>query len=105
MVAASREAVGAAGWDITDLDRIVAHQANAHILLAVRRKLGFPAAKMATNIRHVGNTTAAAIPILLAQDAADGLIESGDRIAVTAFGAGLTWGATTFTWPNIPHPV
>ncbi|MFB6951290.1 beta-ketoacyl-ACP synthase III [Streptomyces niveus] len=102
MTAASRAAAGANGWDLEDVDRVVAHQANAHILAAVGRKLGVPPGRMAHNIDHVGNTSAASIPILLAQDAAEGRLKPGDRVLATAFGAGLTWAATTFVWPDLP---
>ncbi|MFD3522194.1 beta-ketoacyl-ACP synthase III [Streptomyces sp. NPDC058653] len=102
MAAVSREAAEARGWEIEDVDRVVAHQANAHILAAVARKLAVPPGRMATNIATVGNTSAASVPILLAQEAADGGIKPGDRVLATAFGAGLTWAATTFVWPRLP---
>ncbi|WP_329013708.1 beta-ketoacyl-ACP synthase III [Streptomyces sp. NBC_00690] len=103
MAAVTHQALTAAGWQLGDVDRVFAHQANAHILTAVTRKLGVPPYRMATNLRHIGNTSAASIPILLAQDAAHGLIKPGDRALLTAFGAGLTWAATTLTWPPLPH--
>ncbi|MFE3598459.1 beta-ketoacyl-ACP synthase III [Streptomyces sp. NPDC059096] len=102
MAAVSRGAAEASGWDLADVDRVVAHQANAHILAAVGRKLGVPPGRMANNIGHVGNTSAASIPILLSQDSADGRLKPGDRVLATAFGAGLTWAATTFVWPELP---
>lgn len=49
----------------------------------------------------VGNTGAASLPLLLARSAADGRLEPGHRTLLTAFGAGLTWGATTLTWPGL----
>ncbi|MFC9943878.1 beta-ketoacyl-ACP synthase III [Streptomyces pratensis] len=102
MAGASRAAVGARGWELGDVDRVVAHQANVHILAAVARKLGVPPGRMAANIAHVGNTSAASVPILLAQDAADGRLKPGDRVLAAAFGAGLTWAATTLVWPELP---
>lgn len=57
---------------------------------------------MATNIQHVGNTSAASVPILLAQEVAEGRVKSGDRLLLTAFGAGLAWAATTLVWPELP---
>ncbi|MGW1975587.1 beta-ketoacyl-ACP synthase III [Streptomyces sp. NPDC001889] len=99
MAEVSHRALEAVGWDIAEVDRVVAHQANAHILAAVGRKLGVPPDRMASNIQHVGNTSAASIPILLAQDAADGRVKPGDRVLLTAFGGGLTWAATTLVWP------
>ncbi|WP_329558156.1 ketoacyl-ACP synthase III [Streptomyces uncialis] len=104
MTSVTHQAISAAGWELDDVDRVVAHQANAHILAAVARKLGITPHRMATNIAHVGNTSAASIPLLLSQDAADGRIEPGDRLVLTAFGAGLTWAATTLVWPHLPEP-
>ncbi len=102
MTEASRDAVEAAGWDLADIDRVIAHQANIHILLAVGRRLGIPTDRVAANIRHVGNTSAASIPILLAQEAAAGRTRPGHRLLLTAFGGGLTWAATTVVWPELP---
>ncbi|MFE4452993.1 beta-ketoacyl-ACP synthase III [Streptomyces sp. NPDC056796] len=103
MAAVSRAAAEARGWELEDVDRVVAHQANAHILAAVARKLGVPPGRMAANIAEVGNTSAASVPILLAQDAAYGRTKPGDRVLATAFGAGLTWAATTLVWPELPR--
>ena len=58
--------------------------------------------RMATNIQHVGNTSAASVPILLVQEVAEGRIKPGDRLLLTAFGAGLAWAATTLVWPELP---
>lgn len=99
MTAASSEALAEAGWAARDVDRLVAHQANARILQAVGDELGIPVAQRLSNIEHVGNTASASIPILLDQSAADGRLSPGDRILLTAFGGGLTWGAATLTWP------
>ncbi|MFF8960131.1 beta-ketoacyl-ACP synthase III [Streptomyces sp. NPDC014894] len=100
MTEVSHRALAEAGWRLPEVDRVVAHQANAHILAAVGRKLGVRPDRMATNIQHVGNTSAASIPILLAQDADDGRVKPGDRVLLTAFGGGLTWAATTLVWPT-----
>jgi 3-oxoacyl-[acyl-carrier-protein] synthase-3 len=103
MAAATSQALDAAGWTLTDVDRFVVHQANAHILKALSQLLEVPHERMAANIRHVGNTSAASVPILLAQEVAEGRIKPGDRLLLTAFGAGLSWGATTLVWPELPN--
>ncbi|MFF3343174.1 3-oxoacyl-[acyl-carrier-protein] synthase III C-terminal domain-containing protein [Streptomyces flavidovirens] len=103
MSAASRQAAAAAGWALDDFDHLVPHQANARIAGFTARQLGIPDDRQLHNIEHVGNTGAASIPLLLAQAAADGRIKPGHRLLLTAFGAGLTWGATTLTWPD-PNP-
>jgi 3-oxoacyl-[acyl-carrier-protein] synthase-3 len=101
MSQASDAALAAAGWTVPDVDRLVAHQANARITAALANDLGVPADRCVQNIAEVGNTAAASIPMLLALAAADGRLESGHRVLVTAFGGGLTWGAASFVWPDL----
>ncbi|GGZ87427.1 3-oxoacyl-[acyl-carrier-protein] synthase 3 protein 3 [Streptomyces echinoruber] len=102
MTSASRAALDAARWTPQDVDRIVAHQANARILAVLAERLGVTADRALSNIEQVGNTSAASIPILLDQAARAGDLKPGHRVLLTAFGGGLTWGATTLIWP---HPV
>ncbi|MEU2172247.1 beta-ketoacyl-ACP synthase 3 [Micromonospora chersina] len=101
MSAAATAAMASAGWSLEDVDRFYAHQANARITSAVGHELGIPADRLAGNIRDVGNTAAASLPILLAQTAASGFLVPGHRVVMSAFGGGLTWGATTVIWPDI----
>jgi 3-oxoacyl-[acyl-carrier-protein] synthase-3 len=101
MTKASQQAARLAGWGIEDVDRFAAHQANARILDAVSERLGVPAERQLTNIARVGNTGAASIPLLLSQAAADGRLSAGHRVLLTAFGGGLSWGATTLVWPEV----
>lgn len=101
MSAAGTEALDLAGWQLGDVDRVVTHQANARVSAALAQRLGLRRDLMAQNIRDVGNTAAASIPVLLAQATADGSIEPGHRLLLVAFGGGLTWGATTLTWPHL----
>lgn len=102
MAAATREALAAAGWELADVDRFVIHQANAHILTALGQMLDVPLDRLASNIQHVGNTSAGSVPILLALEVAEGRIKPDDRLLLTAFGAGLAWAATTLVWPELP---
>ncbi|NEY36573.1 beta-ketoacyl-ACP synthase III [Streptomyces sp. PRKS01-65] len=101
MSQASREAVRRAGWELGDVDRLCAHQANLRILAAVADELGFEPERQLTNIAEVGNTAAASLPTLLAMSAADGSLRAGHRVLLTAFGGGLSWGAATLTWPDV----
>ncbi|GAU68951.1 3-oxoacyl-[acyl-carrier-protein] synthase [Streptomyces sp. NBRC 110611] len=101
MLAASGEAVARAGWQLADVDRLAAHQANARILATVAERLGIPAERQLSNIERVGNTGGASIPLLLAQSAATGELAAGHRVLLTAFGGGLAWGATTLVWPEV----
>ena len=100
MTEASRQAAAEAGWPIKDIDRLAAHQANARILQEVSRRLDIPTARQLSNIASVGNTGSASLPLLLTQSAATGQLLPGHRVLLTAFGGGLTWGATTVTWPE-----
>lgn len=99
------QAVGTAlrrtGWRPDDVDRLVCHQANARILAALGAELGIEADRVVSNIESVGNTAAASIPLALADAARSGHLRKGHRVMLTAFGGGLTWGATTLTWPDI----
>lgn len=101
MSAAATAAADSAGWRLDEVDRFYAHQANARITSALAHDLGIRAERTAENIREVGNTAGASIPILLAQTAASGFLAADHRVLMTAFGGGLTWGATTLTWPQV----
>ncbi|MEV6876110.1 beta-ketoacyl-ACP synthase III [Amycolatopsis sp. NPDC051128] len=101
MSAAAAEALEAAGWQLSDVDRVVTHQANARVSAALATRLGLRRDAVTQNIADVGNTAAASIPVLLAQAASNGTLEPGHRVLLAAFGGGLTWGATTLTWPEL----
>lgn len=104
MVASSRAAVERRGWRMDDLDGVIGHQANVRILDAVAERLGLDPARSFINLDTVGNTSAASVPIAMADAQATGFATAGQRILLTAFGAGLTWGSTTLTWPALPTP-
>ncbi|WP_221351190.1 beta-ketoacyl-ACP synthase III [Streptomyces beigongshangae] len=101
LTAASQQAAHGAGWNLADVDRFAAHQANARIIAAVAERLSMPPQRLLSNVAQVGNTGAASIPLLLSEAAATGRLTVGHRVLLTAFGGGLTWGATTLTWPDI----
>ncbi|TWV57804.1 ketoacyl-ACP synthase III [Streptomyces misionensis] len=101
MTSTSTEAAERAGWRLDDVDRFVAHQANARILEAVSDRLGIPEERQLSNIERVGNTGAASIPLLLAEATAEGRLTAGHRVLLTAFGGGLSWGAATVVWPEL----
>lgn len=79
-----------------NIDWFVAHQANMRIIEAVGGRLNIDPAKVLVNIEHTGNTSAASIPICL--DEFKGKLKKGDKIVLTAFGAGFTWGASYLVW-------
>ncbi|MBO4209341.1 beta-ketoacyl-ACP synthase III [Micromonospora echinofusca] len=102
MSASSRTVVRRAGWQLDEVDRIVSHQANIRILNALADDLDLARDRIVANIDRVGNTGAASIPLALADAAATGVLTPGDRVLLTAFGGGLTWGSTVLVWPQLP---
>jgi 3-oxoacyl-[acyl-carrier-protein] synthase III len=102
MAASSRAALAARGWALGDVDVLIGHQANARILDALCADLGLDPARAHVNVDRVGNTSAASIPLAMASAHAAGAVRAGDRVLLTAFGAGLTWGSTTLVWPSLP---
>lgn len=81
-----------------DIDLLIPHQANLRILKAVAKKLHLPLKKIMINLEKYGNTSAASIPIALDEAITQGKIKKGDIVVLTAFGAGLTWGAIVICW-------
>jgi 3-oxoacyl-[acyl-carrier-protein] synthase 3 protein 2 len=101
MTDASRVVMQRAGWHPSEVDWLIAHQANIRIISAVGKNLGVDDSHAVINLHKVGNTSAASIP--LAMDYADrkGILQSGQKILMTAFGGGTTWGAAALTWPKL----
>jgi 3-oxoacyl-[acyl-carrier-protein] synthase III len=84
--------------DVSDLDLVVCHQANMRINEFVRDQLGLPAEKVPNNIQKYGNTTAATIPILLAELEREEKLKPGMKVALVGFGSGFTWGSAYMIW-------
>lgn len=86
--------------DITtdDIDLFFFHQANLRINQYVAKTLGIPEEKTVNNIQRYGNTTAATIPLLLAEAVRDGRLKPGMKVAMVAFGSGFTWGSAIVDW-------
>lgn len=101
MAESARAALDAADWRTGDVDHFVPHQANLRILHSVADDLGLPRQRCVANVDAVGNTGAASIPLALADAAARQTIRPGDRLLLTAFGGGLTWGSCLLTWPDL----
>lgn len=81
-----------------DISLFLLHQANMRIIESVAKRLGQPLEKFPTSLQECGNISAASVPILLDQECRAGHIKKGDRIVLSGFGAGLTWGACVLTW-------
>ncbi|MBY0553441.1 ketoacyl-ACP synthase III [bacterium] len=94
MAACSKEALDATNTKLSDIDWIVPHQANLRITEAVSNLLDFPMDKIVSSVHETGNTSAASIPIAFDMAYRDGRIKRGQLVLLTAFGAGLTSGAS-----------
>jgi 3-oxoacyl-[acyl-carrier-protein] synthase-3 len=81
-----------------DIDLFFFHQANLRINQYVQKQLAIPDEKVVNNIQRYGNTTAATIPILLAEAERDGRLKKGMKVAMVAFGSGFTWGSAIVDW-------
>ena len=93
-----KKTIAKAGLTTDDIDWVLPHQANMRIIDFAKSKLGIPEEKYCINIDHVGNTSAACIPILLDEMNEHGRFKKGDILAMCAFGAGLTSGSAVIRW-------
>ena len=91
-----------AGLEPSDIDLFIPHQANIRIIEAVAKGLDLPMERMFVNLDKYGNTSAASVPIALAEAVNEGRVKVGDRIVIVAFGAGFTSGAVTIEWTADP---
>ena len=100
MAASARTVLERIGWPPGSVDWFVGHQANIRILNATADSLGLERDRVVVHLDEVGNTSAASVPLALAAAAADGRLRPGDRVLLSAFGGGLTWGSAALTWPD-----
>ncbi|MBR5726357.1 MAG: ketoacyl-ACP synthase III [Muribaculaceae bacterium] len=96
MLTSSRDVMKRNNLTKDDIQWFVPHQANLRIIEAVGARLGIPEDKVLVNIQHRGNTSAASIPLCL--DEFKDRLHKGDKMILTAFGAGFTWGALYIVW-------
>lgn len=82
----------------TDIDLFLFHQANMRINQYIAKQMGIPEEKLVHNIDRYGNTTAATIPLLMAEATRDGRLTPGMKVACVGFGSGFTWGAAILEW-------
>ncbi len=87
------------GLSVSDVDLVIAHQANDRILEGVRKQLGAPPDRVPSNIARYGNTTAGTLPILYHEMRAAGRVPPGSVVCFTAFGAGAHYGAMLYREP------
>jgi 3-oxoacyl-[acyl-carrier-protein] synthase-3 len=92
------DAFKATGYTAEDIDWFIPHQANKRIIDGSAHKLGIAPAKIVTTVDRHGNTSAASIPLALADAVADRRIKRGDLLLLEAMGGGFTWGAALVRW-------
>lgn len=92
------EVLQEAGVSREEIKYFILHQANVRIIEAVAKRLKLPMDKFPVNLREYGNTSAASIPILLDELNRSEKLQTGDKLVLSGFGAGLSWGSTFIQW-------
>jgi 3-oxoacyl-[acyl-carrier-protein] synthase-3 len=92
------EALKANGFSPEDINLLIPHQANIRISDYVRQQMGLSEDQVVNNIQRFGNTTAASIPIAMAEAWQNGKLKDGDLICLAAFGSGFTWASALIRW-------
>lgn len=95
---ATKKAAKQGNIDLKDIDILFPHQANLRIIKSAAKKLGIPYEKVFINLEKYGNTSAASIGIAISEAIDEGRLKKGDLIALTGFGAGLTYGSLIIRW-------
>ncbi|MBN2112694.1 MAG: ketoacyl-ACP synthase III [Acidimicrobiia bacterium] len=95
---ASLRVLEKAGVSLEEVDLLIPHQANLRIIEATARRLGLDGSKVMLNLADYGNTSAASIPIALAEALEQGKVRPGALVVFAAFGGGLTWAAAAYRW-------
>lgn len=98
MVSSCKEVLEQAGVDSSEIRWLIPHQANKRIITAVGKRLNLTEKNVYINVHKYGNTSAASVILALDEIVREGKIERGEYLLLTAFGAGLTWGATLLRW-------
>jgi 3-oxoacyl-[acyl-carrier-protein] synthase-3 len=102
MATTALAAVRKSGLQASDISLFIPHQANIRIVEAVAKGLDLPMDRMYVNLDRYGNTSAASVPIALAEAVNEGRVKIGDNIVLVAFGAGFTSGAVAIEWTADP---
>jgi 3-oxoacyl-[acyl-carrier-protein] synthase-3 len=98
MVGSCSAALERAGVDPDDIALFVPHQANVRIIDATAARLGIPSERVMVNIGRYGNTSAASVPIALAEAADAGRLHDGDLVLTCGIGAGMAWATLVLRW-------
>ncbi|MBT3296612.1 MAG: ketoacyl-ACP synthase III [Verrucomicrobia bacterium] len=95
---AATRALKQCGLTVADVGCIIPHQANARIVNAIASRLKAEEGQVYMNLEHVGNMSAASVPVALDEAVRSGRIKSGDIVLFVVFGGGFTWGASVLEW-------
>jgi len=98
MARACEQALAQAGVTADDIELLVPHQANIRIIEATAKHAGVSMDRVMVNVDRYGNTSAASIPLALAQAEEEGRLRPGTLVMLVTFGAGFTWGAMVIRW-------
>lgn len=98
LASAARSALDANGMVASDVDLVVAHQANYRILQALSQRVEIPMERFYVNIQRYGNTSSASIPIAFDEVVRDGRLRRGQTVLMCALGAGISWGSALVRW-------
>ena len=98
LTAATRQVLRQVGLGVEDVDWLVPHQANVRILDGVARRLEIPPERVVVTVDRHANTSAASIPLALAEADGDGRLRANQLIVTNAMGGGFTWGAAVVRW-------
>ena len=98
LVDAMEKALAANGLKASDIDHVIAHQANLRIIEAVIKRLDIPISKVWLNLEQYGNTSSASLPTTLDEANRAGRLKKGDVIGMMAIGAGMAWGSAIVRW-------
>jgi 3-oxoacyl-[acyl-carrier-protein] synthase-3 len=101
MVDSAGRALERAKMTIDDIDWVIPHQANIRITQAAVERIKWPMERTSTNLRDVGNTSGASIPLALARELELGNIGPGDHVLMCGFGAGMTWASAVLRWGGV----
>jgi 3-oxoacyl-[acyl-carrier-protein] synthase-3 len=102
---ATLQAIEKAGLTLNDIDVLIPHQASLRIIERTARQLGLPMEKVIVNVDRYANTSAAAIPIALAEALEGGRIRDGMNVCMVGYGGGFTWAAAVVRWGQPAEPV
>ncbi|MDX3760027.1 ketoacyl-ACP synthase III [Streptomyces sp. AK02-04a] len=101
MAASAQAVMDEVGWLPEQVDWLVPHQANIRIVKPVVDRLRIDRTRALVHLDQVGNTSAASIPLALTHGCHTGRLKPGQRVVLTAFGGGLTWGSAALIWPDV----